>query len=119
MIEDGVAVSKRQKSRFVILIILTIGIACGLVYVAMVIYSVSGAAQVDLSRPGYQDVRKQADREETTESYPSEGALDEGSLSEFKKLYKERQSKITSNSFDPSVLGDESLQLFATSVDAD
>lgn len=119
MSEDVLPVSKRQRNKLVVLIALTITIACGLVAISMTIYNTSGAAQVDLSRPGYQEVRKQADKEETTESYSSEGKLDKESLDEFKKLYKERQSKITNNSFDPSVLGDESLQLFATSIDTD
>lgn len=56
----------QSKYRFLLLIIMSIAISGGLVAVSMAMYNVSGAAQLDLSRPGYNDVRDQVDKTDNT-----------------------------------------------------
>ena len=45
-------------SKFFMMIILSITAACVLVVISMALYSYSGAAQLDLSRPDYQILSK-------------------------------------------------------------
>ncbi len=106
-----------RQNQFLIMIVSVIIVACTSVAIAMDIYNTSGAAQVDLSRPGFKEVRKQANRDTTPTSYQSDGKITKQSLDEFKKLYQDRQKKITQSSFDPSVLSDESLQIFSNNSD--
>lgn len=102
-----------SQHQFLVMIIGVIVIAGIFVAIAMDIYNTSGAAQVDLSRPGFKEVRKQASHDTTPVVYPSDGAITKQSLNDFKKLYQDHQKKITDDSFNPSVLSDESLQLFS------
>ena len=75
-------------SKFFMMIILSITAACVLVVISMALYSYSGAAQLDLSRPDYQTVRKHAQKTDTF-------------ISDYK------------NSFDSASLGNESLGILA------
>ena len=52
-----------REHRFLVMICGVIAIAGVMVWIAMDMYNTSGAAQVDLSRPGFQEVRKQAARD--------------------------------------------------------
>ena len=108
-----------QQNRFMVMICGVIAIAGIMVWVAMDMYNTSGAAQVDLSRPGFQEVRKQAARDTAPETYNAEGSVTKQSLDEFKKMYQQRRSKIADGTFDPNVLSDESLQLFSTNSDVE
>lgn len=103
-----------QQHRFFVLIALVIIIALFLVSVALSLYNSSGAAQVDLSRPGYEAVREQATRDPNAESFDSTGKLDDAAFSKFDELYKARAAKVTGvDSFDEGALSEDSLQLMA------
>jgi uncharacterized protein YpmS len=82
------------KHSFLLLIGISITIALVLVVISMELYASSGAAQLDLSRPGYSAVTSQAvttDRD--FENYPSVGQLNTASISEFKMLYDKQATK--------------------------
>jgi hypothetical protein len=82
--------------------------------VALSLYNSSGAAQLDLSRPGYKDVRDLAKRDTTSKSFPTNGVLDKEALDLFSKLYGEQSAKVVSaDSFDASAISEESLQLLS------
>ena len=84
-----------------------------LVSVALSLYQSSGAAQLDLSRPGYRAVRKEAARGESSVSYPANGTLDEKALADFRQLYNDRLQRVTSTrSFEASAISDDSLQMY-------
>ena len=69
------------KNRFVILIIASILISLVLVMIALGLYARSGAAQVDLSRPGYSEVRKQVSEDDQEfKAFPGTGPIDKDSL---------------------------------------
>ena len=103
-----------QRHRFFVLVAGVIVVALFLVSVSMSLYSNSGAAQLDLSRPGYKDIRAQAKRETTTATFPATGLLDKDAFNEFNKLYKDRTAKVTSvDSFDEKALSEDSLQLMS------
>lgn len=104
------------KNRFIVLIVGTISLALFLVSIALALYGSSGAAQVDLSRPGYSAVRDQA-KEDTsdTKSFSSSGPIDKAALAEFEKLYAETSKSATSvKAFDSNVLSDEALHIIET-----
>ena len=88
-------------SKFFMMIILSITAACVLVVISMALYSYSGAAQLDLSRPDYQTVRKHAQKTDTFE--------------EFDKMFNKKLQIISDykNSFDSASLGNESLGILA------
>jgi len=82
------------RHRFMLLIILAVMISCGLVAISLTMYNSSGAAQLDLSRPGYITVRAQTvDSSSDFKNYPTSGAIDQNSIDEFKALYEEQADK--------------------------
>ncbi len=115
---DAAIMTRWEQHRFLALIAGVILIALFLVSVALSLYNSSGAAQLDLSRPGYQDVRNQAKRDTTSKSFPASGVLDKEALDLFSKLYGEQSAKvISSDSFDASAISEESLQLLSENRD--
>jgi hypothetical protein len=101
-----------ERHRFWVLVGCCVVVALFLAGVALALYASSGAAQLDLSRPGYQSVRQQAGGEDKLDAFPSTGELDSKSLEQFRKLYDERAKQATSvDSFGGSVMSDESLSI--------
>ncbi len=99
-----------QNQRYVILITGVISISILLVTLSMWLYNTSGTAQLDLSRPGYQSVREQAEGGEEYKGFDAMGPLDHAALEEFKKLYSERASRVKSiDAFGSDALSDEAL----------
>ena len=89
------AVSSSSKKRFLLFITVAIVLSLILVGVAMELYNTSGAAQLDLSRPGYQSVRAQSiTSDNDIKSYSGSGPINASTISEFKALYKDQAQKI-------------------------
>ena len=89
--------SFRSKHRFLLLIALSILIASILVLISMALYNGSGAAQLDLSRPGYKEVRSQAITNDSDfKNYSSTGPINQDSISEFKTLFEQQANKTKS-----------------------
>ena len=104
-----------KEHKFFALIVLVIFVAYLLVLSAMHLYNTSGAAQLDLSRPGYQSVREKA-RDNTSDkdlTFPSSGKLDKESLDSFRNMYESRAGRVTSvKGFQNDVLSDEALGMY-------
>ena len=82
------------KHRFSLLIVLAVLVASGLVLTSIALYYSSGAAQLDLSRPGYKAVRAQAVTSDSDfQNYSSTGAINQSTISEFKSLYARQAQK--------------------------
>ncbi len=112
--EEAVAMTKWERHRFFVMIAGVILVAMFLVSVALSLYNNSGAAQLDLSRPDYQDIRNQAKRDTTSTTFPSTGTLDKAAYDQFEKMYDERTGRVLSvDSFDSKALSEESLQLLS------
>lgn len=79
--------------RLTLLLIIAVLIAVVLTGVSMVLYNISGAAQLDLSRPGYQSVSNQVDKEEKIDSYSSSGSVNKETIQEFITLYDKQADK--------------------------
>lgn len=112
LIADAQNLSPWQRHRFVVLIGLTIVISLFLVSVALALYASSGAAQLDLSRPGYKSVRDKASRSDSFEGFSASGPVDQDTLDKFKALY-DSQSKNATNydSFGGDVMSDKTLSI--------
>lgn len=82
-----------DRHRFTLLIVATVIISIILVMVSLLIYNVSGAAQLDLSRPGYKSVSSQVERSDTTTGYSAFGAINKDTVKEFTDLYDEQAAK--------------------------
>lgn len=88
-------------------------LAGALVLVSMRMYYVSGAAQLDLSRPEYVSVRSQINQEKkkkTSDLFDTQGEITEEVLEEFLTIYKDQAAKaLDMNAFSNDVLSDEAL----------
>jgi hypothetical protein len=81
------------KHRFLLLIVLTIAMAIVMTCISIIMYNVSGTAQLDLSRPGYQSVSDQVDTDNTIDDYSAFGPVNKTTVDEFTKIYDEQANK--------------------------
>ncbi len=66
-----------------------------LVYISLQLYNDSGAAQLDLSRPGYQSIRDQVDHsDDDLPNYNSSGSINATTINQFETLYDQQTVKI-------------------------
>ncbi len=117
--KEILAVAHEEKNhRLVTFIVSSMAIAIVLVLASLALYVSSGAEQLDLSRPGLAQVRQQVQADnQTLESFPSDGVLDEKSLSEFAKMYDKAAEQINKvKAFNDDPLSPASLQIDAKSA---
>lgn len=108
---DTAALGFWAQHRFLLLIIGTIVISIILVVISMVIYNVSGSAQLDLSRPGYQSVSNQVERGTTIKDFSATGPVTKNTLDEFLKQYDEQATKAKAvDAFNGDPLNPEALE---------
>ena len=107
------------RRQIVLFIGTSIVIALILVVVSMALYASSGAAQLDLSRPGYTSVQSQLDQsDDSFESFPSTGAVNKKVIDEFQKQYQKQIKSVNStDAFSPSPLDPQSLGIDAPGSD--
>jgi len=105
-----------SRHRFFILVGLTIVAALIMVSVSLVIYNLSGAAELDLSRPGYKEVRDQViDEEATFENYSAAGQINTTTINEFKDLLDDQAAAAAAvDAFGGDPLGPDSLDYGTT-----
>lgn len=94
--QENVNTSPVYEHLFGVMIILSITIAAVLVATSMALYYSSGAAQLDLSRPGYNDVRDQIEKNDDFQDYSSIGSINIVILSDFKTIFNQKVKKIES-----------------------
>ena len=82
-----------EEHRFLVLIIVTIVIAAILVCISIFIYKVSGSAQLDLSRPGYQSVSDKVDRTDPVTDYSAFGPVNKDTVNDFTTIYDQQAAK--------------------------
>jgi hypothetical protein len=110
-------VSFYDKHRFLLMIGLAITIASIMVGVGVMMYNGSGAAQLDLSRPGYVSVRsKVTNSNNEFQNYSSTGIVNQDSINEFKSLYLQQSQKVkTVDAFGGDPLNPDSLGISSAS----
>jgi hypothetical protein len=104
--------------KFLLLIALSIAIALALVGISMTLYATSGAAQLDLSRPGYRGVTSQAISSDSGfQNYPNTGPINSSSVNEFKTLYeKQAATAKVVDAFAGDPLNPDALEISASST---
>lgn len=106
-----------MKNNLVTLLIVTVVLAGILTAISISLYELSGAAQLDLSRPGYRDVTHQVERSEKTDGYSSNGPVTEATINEFIDMYITQSEKAKSvDAFSGDPLNPEVL-LFGASTE--
>ena len=104
-----------DRHRLSLLLIITVVIALCLTVVSVVIYNVSGAAQLDLSRPGYRSVSDQVDKESKIDGYSASGSVNKETIEEFMKLYDTQAAKAKAvDAFNGDPLNPEVLEFGTT-----
>lgn len=81
------------RHRLSLLLLITVLIALTLTAVSVVIYNVSGAAQLDLSRPGFRSVSGEVEKTDAIDMYSATGSVSKDSIEQFIKLYDAQASK--------------------------
>lgn len=111
------AVENTKDYRLVIFIALSVIIALLLVFVALGLYNSSGTSQLDLTRPGYENIRQEAKDNNTYQGFSSSGSLNKKALDDFDSLYTEKLKEAQSvDAFSNDVLSLQSLQIDAASA---
>ncbi|RWZ78299.1 MAG: hypothetical protein EOT05_00855 [Candidatus Microsaccharimonas sossegonensis] len=87
-----VQLSFLDKHRFLLLIMGTILVAMVLVSLSVAMYKISGASQLDLSRPGYQSVSDKVNRTDPITDYSSFGPVNKTTVNDFMKLYDKQSA---------------------------
>jgi len=82
-----------DEHRFMLLIVGTLLISIVLVSISIFIYNVSGSAQLDLSRPGYQSVSGKVDDTDPITDYSPFGPVNKATVNEFTKIYDTQAAK--------------------------
>jgi len=82
-----------DRHRLSLLLIITIAVAIVMTTTSVIIYNSSGAAQLDLSRPGYRSVSNQAETKDKIDTYSSSGPVNKDTIEEFMKQYDTQASK--------------------------
>lgn len=113
--KDNIAVSQVKKHQLTTFLVASIGVALFLVFIALSLYKTSGTMQLDLSRPGFDQARKEATKDnEVFEGFPAEGEITANSLKKFNSLYTEELNDATAiDAYAGDALSDKTLQLQA------
>lgn len=100
-----------DRHSFLIFVSVSIFLAASLVVISMAMYNSSGAAQLDLSRPGYVSVRSQANSNDISlKTFSSFGGLSQEDIDSFQEAYAIQAKKVTSiEAFSGDPLNPESL----------
>lgn len=100
-----------ERHRFPFAIAAVVAIALLMTAVSLSLYITSGTSRLDLSRPGYEQVRKDV-KPSPEDSFSSDGPVDKASLNEFQKLYDARRTNLNElGDFKSTTLDDNSLKL--------
>lgn len=103
----------RDRHCFSLMIVFAILMVILLVSVSMTLYYRSGAAQLDLSRPGYKSIRTQVDNYGSDfNNFAATGDINQTVITQFKEFYSEQAQKIkAANAFSGDPLDPSALDL--------
>lgn len=88
-------ISYWSEHKFLLMVGGSVVVSFIMVIVSMMMYTQSGTAQLDLSRPGYRSLSGEAPVEEYDfQGYPSTGEVSSSTLEEFDVLFEKEASNI-------------------------
>lgn len=107
-----------DRHRLSLLLIITVAIAIVLTSVSVTIYNISGAAQLDLSRPGYLSVSSKAEKTDNINGYNATGTVNKQTIEDFLKQYDEQIQKAKSvDAFSGDPLNPDVLEFSAPAAE--
>lgn len=110
--QEDVKPGKFSKHKLMLLVAGAATTALVLTVISMALYDWSGAALLDLSRPGYRSVQKKANVSERFDGFSASGKIDKKVLDGFRKMYNEQSSKSDKiDIFSGDVLEDSTLEI--------
>jgi len=87
--------SFKDKHSFLLFIILSVSVASLIVAISMALYNGSGAAQLDLSRPGYVSVRSQVRKNDINfKTFSPSGHINKDVINDFQKTFDKEAKTI-------------------------
>lgn len=100
------------QNRFLFMVMGAIAVAIIWVVISVTFYIRDGTYLLDLSRPDYEPVREQVHRDDSVQSFRSDGALDIETLEGFMDNYREQVDTIDQlDDFSGQALEDSHLKL--------
>jgi hypothetical protein len=110
--QGDVVPGRFSQHKFLLLISGSVLMALVLTIISMSLYAWSGTAQLDLSRPGYQSVQKEAKSNEKFDGFSGTGDINSKVLDDFKKMYDKQTAQVSGiDAFSGDVLDDASLKI--------
>lgn len=107
----------QRSARFKLAITITVAIIIALVltFISISLYIKSGVASLDLSRPGYEQVREQIRPSTGNKSFNPNGPVNKAAIDEFTKLYQAEVKELSGgNNFSDKSLSDKQLRFIPT-----
>ena len=105
-------IAQAKDHKLLLMVSGSIVISILLVMVALALYYSTGASQLDLSRPGYSDLREQVKNNDDYKGFRASGSIDAKSLDEFDAMYTKQLDELKAvDAFNNDVLSLKSLQL--------
>lgn len=98
------------RQKFFWMIILSILAAIIMTAISLRLYVTSGTAQLDLSRPGYESVRADLEKDDI-QSFSGIGVITDETLEKFTELYDEQNEKTKSTQFSSNALSNKATGL--------
>lgn len=101
-----------RDHKLIVFIVGSVLVSIVLVMISISLYVTSGASQLDLSRPGLEDIRDEARNDNDFEGFSPDGVLDKEALDQFDKLYTEKLKELQAvDAYKSDVLSPESLNI--------
>ncbi|HEX6258672.1 MAG TPA: hypothetical protein VFZ48_04285 [Candidatus Saccharimonadales bacterium] len=103
-----------QRYRLLTAVVIAVAIALLLTTFSVLIYVRDGTSRLDLSRPGYEAVRKQIKPDDQSPAFKADGPIDIQTVAEFNAEFKKKIAEFNQlTSFDSTPLQDDQLKLSA------
>lgn len=101
-----------MKHQLVLMIVATIAVALIMTWISLSLYVSGGTLQLDLSRPGYEAVRKEIFNPNASQDFSATGSVDSAILDKYQTLFDAQRQDLNSFSrFKDKALDDDSLTL--------
>ena len=103
---------KLSRYQFAVMVTLAVLLAVVMTSVSILVYTSSGAINIDLSRPGYEKAREETSASEPTTQFQPSGPMDQNAINDFNNRLESLQTDINNmNDFSADVMSDEALDI--------
>ena len=101
--------------QFLFFVVFCIVIAFVMTMISLQLYKHSGAMKLDMSRPGYEQVRSEVEKSRDDQPYSATGELNEAAIDDFNnRVDRYKQELKNLGTYDNSIISDENLNLVDT-----